>query len=204
MTVYQDDRRGWAEGNELPMSVRPESVRGLQAPTNWMLPEVTQALSDVLQKLFCCTSCLRNDMECCIEHLFGAGRFISSPTLFNLFLYSQCCSEVLMRISSEVALERFNPKTSKFGRFFRALNYQTYIWRRIDVHAQWSNTVAVRSIGTVSCQHRVSCPTKLPFCQCQQGGVPKFGTCQLFTFTPAVYRHLVFCSRKPVIGFLEI
>jgi len=44
------------------------------------------------------------------------------------------------------------------------------------------NTVLVRSLGTVSCQHRVSSPTKTGFCQCQQYGVPKFLTGQLLIF----------------------
>ena len=63
------------------------------------------------------------------------------------------------------------------------------------------NTVVVRSIGTVSGQHRVSCPTKSLFCRCQQGGVPKFRTCQRFTFILAAYRHCVLLQKTCYLLF---
>lgn len=42
-----------------------------------------------------------------------------------------------------------------------------------------------------------SLSSKSPFCQCQQGRVPKFGTGQRFTFVPEGYRHLASCFWEP-------
>ena len=65
-------------------------------------------------------------MARCVPYLSGAAKFISSQnstnqrpiwvgesiTPFNVFLYSQYCSKVLIRRSGAVALEKFNPTTS--------------------------------------------------------------------------------------------
>src|SRR5689334_14323867 len=122
--------------NRAPMGVRPASVGGLQAPTNWILSSVTQDLSDVRQKPLCSTSWRRNEMARCVPYLSGAGKLISSQkmtsqrpicvgesmTPLRVFLYSQYCSKVLMSKSGVVALEKLRPTTSMLGSLRRALN----------------------------------------------------------------------------------
>src|ERR1700722_4560141 len=106
--------------NLAPIGVRPASLGGLHAPTNWIRSSVTHVLSDVRQKPFCSTSCRRNEIALCVPYLSGAGRLISSQnrtshrpicvgeriTPLSVFLYSQYCSKVLMSRSGVVALEK--------------------------------------------------------------------------------------------------
>src|SRR4051794_3010592 len=115
--------RGACRRKRAPMGVRPASVGGLHAPTNWMRSSVTHVLSEVLQNPFCSTSCRRKDIALCVPYLSGAGKLISSQkstshrpicvgdriTPLTVFLYSQYCSKVLMRRSGVVALEKLSP-----------------------------------------------------------------------------------------------
>src|SRR6185437_9034874 len=96
-----------------PIGVRPASVGGLHAPTNWMRSKVTHVLSEVLQNPFCSTSCLRKEIARCVPYRSGAGKLISSQkitrqrpiwfgdmiTPLSVFLYSQYCSKVLINKS---------------------------------------------------------------------------------------------------------
>ena len=127
--------RGACLRNRAPIGVRPASVGGLQAPTNWIRSSLTQVLSDVLQKPFCSTNCRRKDIALWVPYLSGDGRLISSQkktshlpiwvgdmtTPFSVFRYSQYWSNVLISRSGVVALEKLSPTTSILGNLRKAL-----------------------------------------------------------------------------------